>query len=341
MSYGFLSRFKPLASFEEIEPEWCFENRIPKGQISLIASDGGAGKTSLACELVATVSSGKNCFLDPANYYRKPALTAFLSTEDSVSQKLRKKLREAGANMNNVLCPDFSADTEGELRDFKFGTEKMAAFIEHYQPQLVIFDPLQGFTPVTVNMGARNQMRDCLAPFIGLGEKYGTSFVILCHSNKRKGAFGRDRIADSADLWDIARSVLMVGYTEQPGQRYLSHEKSNYGNLQETILFSINDAGMIVPEGATWKRDREYQEAGNSLNSAPKREDCKEWIIGTLQENGGKLKTRELDDLAKMDGYTTKTLRNAKDSLKEEGQIYYKSEGFGQGKTWCIYLSSV
>lgn len=335
------SCFKPLTAFEEIEPEWLIPNRIPRGQITLIASDGGAGKTTATVSIVAAISSGSRCFLDSPDYQREPALTAFLSTEDSVSQKLKKKLREAGANMDNVLCPDFSADRDGELRNFKFGTSEMASFVEYYKPALIVFDPLQGFTPPTVNMSARNQMRDCLAPFIGLGEKFGTSFLILCHSNKRKGAYGRDRIADSADLWDIARSVLMIGYTEQPGQRYLSHEKSNYGNLQETVLFGISDEGQIVPDGTTWKRDREYQTEGSGQSSAPKRDDCKDWIVETIRANGGRLKTRELDDLAKLDGYSAKILRTAKEALKADGTIYYKSEGFSQGKVWFIYLSDI
>lgn len=338
MSYAFLSCFKPLTSFEEVEPRWLFDRRLPEGQIILIASDGGSGKTTVAVELIAAISSGRTCFLDPPETQREPALTAFLSTEDSVSQKLKRKLRLAGADMDRVLCPDFSAENSEELRRFKFGSGLMADFVAHYQPKLVVYDPLQGFIPPDVNMGSRNAMRDCLAPLVSLGEKYGTTFLILCHSNKRQHASGRDRIADSADLWDIARSVLMIGYTNEPGQRYLSHEKSNYGELQETILFQIQDE-RVVPDGYTWKRDREFQEENGSQNSAPKRNDCKEWIIGTLAANGGILKARELDDLSKMDGYSAKTIRTAKNELKSEGKIYYKAEGFTD-KVWYIHLAA-
>lgn len=335
---SFLACFKPLTAFEEKEPEWLIPYRMPKGQIVLFGADGGTGKTSAAINTIAAISSGKPCFLDDMEVEREPMTTAFLSTEDSVSQKLKRKLREAGANMDNVLCPDFSADQNGILRDFKFGTEMMAGFIEHYQPALCVFDPLQGFTPVNVNMGQRNQMRDCLAPFIGLGETYGTTFLILCHTNKRKGAYGRDRIADSADLWDIARSVLMCGYTDQPGQRYLSHEKSNYGELSETILFSIKD-GAIVDEGRSWKRDREWQEAGTSPNSAPKREDCKDWIIGRLTAEHGSMRIRDLENEARDEGFTAKIIRQAKDQLRNERQIAYASIGFGNNKTWTVYLT--
>ena len=55
--------------------------------------------------------------------------------------------------------------------------------------------------------------------------------------------------------------------------------------------------------------------------------------------NEGSLKTRELEDLAKFDGYSPKTLRSAKDELKTEGKIYYRAEGF-KDKTWYIHLAA-
>ena len=54
---------------------------------------------------------------------------------------------------------------------------------------------------------------------------------------------------------------------------------------------------------------------------------------------GKKTNTVTLDDLAKLDGYSAKILRTAKEALKADGTIYYKSEGFSQGKVWFIYLS--
>lgn len=99
-------------------------------------------------------------------------------------------------------------------------------------------------------------MRDCMAPLISLGEETGTTFIVVCHTNKRPKASGRDRIADSADLWDVSRSVLMAGYTEDQGVRYLSNEKNNYTTLQETLLFTIDNSGQAHAEGTSWKRDR-------------------------------------------------------------------------------------
>lgn len=333
---GFLSCFKTLDTFEEEEATWLVPGWIPEGQITLMAADGGIGKTTAWCNLITAISSGKPCFLDPPGHKREPQFVAFLTTEDSVRKKLKKKLRIAGANMGNILTPDFLQDKNGLLRNLKFGSKEMERFIRYYKPALCVFDPVQGFIPPELNMGSRNAMRDCMAPLITLGEEVGTTFLVVCHTNKRKGASGRDRVADSADLWDISRSVLMAGYTEEQGVRYLSNEKNNYDQLQETVLFSIDADGQIVHEGTSWKRDREYMQEAAVNFSAPKREDCKEWLLHTLDENGGSLATNELQDKSKVAGYSFSTLRRAKDELKRDGQIKYISTGSSRGgdKVW-------
>ena len=331
---GFLSCFKTLDTIEEEEPKWYVDGLLPEGQIITLASDGGVGKTTLSVNLAACRSAGKACFLDPPSYSCEPQRIAFLSSEDSVRKKLKRKLREAGANMENIVVPDFSEDTSGYLREFKFGLPRMNEFISYFKPALCIFDPLQGFIPPQLNMGSRNAMRDCMAPLVTLGEKYGTTFIVICHTNKRKGASGRDRIADSADLWDISRSVLMLGFTEDQGIRYLSHEKSNYGELMETRLFTISGEGQIVLQGTTWKRDRDFQQETAFDFSAPRRDEVKEWLLNEIDRNGGDILTAELDRRAKDNGYANRTLRRAKEDLKTEGKIEYFQTGAGREKAW-------
>lgn len=330
----FLSCFKSLDTFTEEEATWLVPGWIPESQITLLAADGGVGKTTLWCNIAAAHSCGKPCVLDPPGYTREPSLVAFLTTEDSVRKKLKKQLRLAGADMNNIMTPDFVSDKEGLLKDLKFGSAKMEQFLSYYKPKLVIFDPVQGFVPPEINMGARNAMRDCMAPLIVAGEKYHITSLVICHSNKRKGAYARDRIADSADLWDISRSVIMAGYTSDRQIRYLSNEKNNYAKLQDTVLFSINDDGLIQKEGTTWKRDREYMQEAINSSTTEVREDCKKFILDRLAESGGTMKSDDLSVKAKAAGYSIGTLRRAKDALKAEAQIRYFQTGSKKEKTW-------
>lgn len=331
-----LALFKTLEDFPEEDAEWLIPGWIPAGQISVIAADGGIGKTTLWCHIIAALSNGSTCILDPPGYTREPMRITFLTTEDSVRKKLRKKLRLAGADMKNIITPDFAGDRSGLLHKLKFGSQEMDKVLRHFHPALCIFDPVQGFTPPKVNMGSRNEMRDCMAPLIAIGEDINTTALIVCHANKRKGAYGRDRIADSADIWDIARSVLMAGFTEDQGIRYLSNEKNNYAPLQETILFSIDSDEQVHKKGTSWRRDREYVLGAEHSKSSPMREDCKAFLMKVIQEAGGAMPTADLEGKAKLAGYSFTAVRKAKQDLKKDGAVKYFQTGSPKEKMWNI-----
>jgi RecA-family ATPase len=329
---------KTLDEFEEQEAQWLVPGWLPQGQIVLLAADGGVGKTSLWCHILAAVSAGRPCLLDPEGYQRPAQRVMFLTSEDSVRIKLKKKLRQAGAYERNVSLPDFNGDEGQLMSSLKFGTKDFADLIEGWQPALCVIDPIQAFIPPNVNMGARNAMRACLAPLIPLGEKFGTTFLLVCHTNKRVGAAARGRVSDSADLWDIARSVLMAGYTQEEGIRYLSNEKNNYDCLQRTILFSMDEEGLPQWEGTSPKRDRDYNQETFVANSAPKRDDCKRWLLDTLTQAGGSLANKDLEAAASDAGFSKTTFRRVKEEMKRNGQLQYVSTGDPAHKVWNVQL---
>ena len=332
---------------------------IPQGQITLLAADGGVGKTSFWCQLLAALSTGRATLLEevspkwdsdslsgkadtPAETLsakqdtpHKERWGAFFSTEDSVRKKLKKKLRLAGAKMMNLITLESSSAALLELR---LGSPELSDFIHSYRPALCVLDPIQGFLPHGVNMAARNEIRECLAPLMALGEQVGTAFLLVCHTNKRAGAWGRTRLADSADLWDAARSVLMMGDAGD-GRRYLSQEKNNYGPLQPTRLYTFSDSGLLVPAGLTQKRDREFQLQAQP-SAAPKREGCKEFLLQKLEENGGSLPAKELEELAREEGFSKITVRRSKEELKAASAIQYSvnSQGRSGPVSWQVQL---
>ena len=331
--------FRFLSDFSEEETDWLIPGWLPEGQITLLAADGGTGKTSLWVNILAALSRGDRCFLDPPEYRREPLGVAFFTTEDSVRKKLKKNLRVAGADMARIFTMDMRGDKSGSLRAFKFGTPEMAEVIRRLKPALCVFDPIQGFIPPSVNMSSRNEMRDCLQPLIGLGEETGTSFLLVCHTNKRQGAWGRDRISDSADLWDAARSVWMAGYTEEEGIRYLSQEKNSYDTLRDTVLFSIGEDGQVEEEGTTLKHDRDFMQSKEVRRSAGKRKACKAWILERL----GQAEQESLKSLCRAAiaaGYTKITYERAKSELVSRDKLARTwSTGFGENKDWYIALT--
>ena len=324
-----------MSEVEEEPVEWLIPNYIPSGQISLLVGDGGQGKTSIWCNLVAGITTGKKTILEesiPFDGNGKGRKCMFFSSEDSVPKVLKRRLRTAGADESKVLFVDL---TDKNFDLIKFDSPELEELISENRPALVVFDPLQSFIPASVQMGSRNAMRQCMSPLIALGEKYGTAFLIVMHTNKKLGVSGRTRCADSADIWDIARSVLIVGYTGEANIHYCSHEKCNYAPPEETVLYSIED-GRVVYKGTSDKHDKDYVSENSAISrTAPARDEAKEVILNIL-EDGERHKVAELDSTVKASGVSFGTLKRAKTELKNEGKIRYIAEGFGNTKTFYV-----
>ena len=330
----------PVSSIDEKEAEGLIRGYIPKGQITTLGGDGGVGKTTIWCAIVAAVSSGNRCFLEqdlPDGWgSAPPQKTVIFSSEDSVQYTLKRRLRKAGANLDNVMTLDIADE---RFSDIKFNSPFMEDLIKAHRPALCVFDPIQGFVPPELKMGDRNAMRDCLSKLIALGEKYGTTFLVIVHANKQSGVWGRKRMADSADIWDISRSVLMMGETKDDGIRYISQEKSNYGVRSPTILFALDDEVVDV-KGVTDKRDRDFiVEADFTSRQAPARGEAKEVILEYLQD--GEKEVAELDKYLKALSIGPGTIKRAKKELREEGKITVTRKGYGPGATYfCVLVTA-
>lgn len=326
-----------VSDVEEEEVEWLVPTYIPTGQITLLVGDGGQGKTSIWCNLVAGITSGNKTIFETDIPFSggSSQKCMFFSAEDSVPKVLKRKLKQAGADQSKVLFVDL---TDENFDLIKFDSPALEQLISENRPAVVVFDPLQSFIPSNVQMGSRNAMRQCMNPLIALGEKYGTAFIIVMHTNKKIGVSGRTRCADSADIWDIARSVLIVGSTGDGDIHYLSHEKSNYTAPGSTLLYTIED-GRVIYQGTSEKKDRDYV-AENAMvtRSAPARDEAKEIIMNILSDDGDH-EVSDLDGIIKAAGISYATLKRAKEDLKREGKVNYRCEGFGRDKVFYIRRS--
>lgn len=335
-----------LGNVPEERPDWLIPGYIPRYQITTLAGDGGSGKTTVWCNIAAAVSSGRPCFIEHGEtVQREPGTVMFFSAEDSLKYTLVRRLRKNGADLSRIISLDISDE---RFQAVKFNSDFLEQLLATYRPELCIFDPIQAFVPAEIKMGDRNAMRQCLGPLIGYGDKYGTTFMIVVHTNKQSGVYGRRRIADSADIWDSSRSVLIVGDTGD-GQQYLAHEKANYSRHNDTVLFSLDDE-VATSRGTSELTDRDYVlKAQYSGKAKPQRENAKDLIIDLLDtvivgdENTefGRMETADLDALLKQYGVSKNTAARAKSELIKEGKIKAVQGGFGKDKKWFTVLCPV
>lgn len=329
--------------------EWLVPELLPLGEVSLLGADGGTGKGIWQAQLIACVTAGKTSGFFPV----PPAKTGrvlILSGEDDPGKVLKARLMAAGADMSRVLvltADDYYAKT-GQPLTFK--DKALEKFVQESGPLLLIADPLQSFLPSDVEMASRNQMRGALLPLRALAARQGCAVLIAMHSNKKQGVSGRARLADSSDLWDMARSVLMMGRSKADGKIYLSHEKSSYSRPQQTVLMHIDDVlvegvhtARAVFDGYTDKKDADFIEE-RRVRTAETKQDAQAAILNTLAESrlgsmaSNQLRAAVLSEL----GCSERTYIRAYGELIKSGQItkHQLSQRDGS-RGWFTTLSTV
>lgn len=328
-----------LVSVSDIEKEyveWLVPGYIPKGSITIIGGDGGLGKTSLWCNIASAISNGKPCVLQEDNDVMYPrGEVVYFSGEDDTARVLRPRLEQNGANLDNIKTIPIDDDAFTSL---SIGGTLIEGIIEARRPMLVIFDPIQQFIK-NADMSKRNDMRQTMTNLNKLGTKYGTTFILVMHTNKRDkiGSF-RDKLSDSADLWDIVRSVIALG-RNQNNENFITHEKSNYGIRQNAILYHIEN-GKIIRDSIETERKTYVELMGGKAkaNKSDIKKQLKEVYL-ELVESGGKVIKKELENRLLKMGYTNNMIRNVYNELLQEEKITKGKTSNGNGNITYLYTS--
>lgn len=321
-----------LVNVSDIEKEcveWLVPGYIPKGTITIIGGDGGLGKTSLWCNIASAISNGTPCVLQENNDVLYPhGEVIYFSGEDDTARVLRPRLEQNGANLDNIKTIPMDDDAFTSL---SIGGALIEGIIEARRPMLVIFDPIQQFIK-NADMSKRNDMRQIMTSLSKLGKKYGTTFILVMHTNKRDkiGSF-RDKLSDSADLWDISRSVLALG-RNQNNENFISHEKSSYSIRQNAILYHIEN-GRIIRDSFETER-KTYVELMGGKSKADKtdmRLQCKNVYLDLLSSEKQSVK-KDLEDRLQDMGYSKNMIRQVYNDLIQEQKIEATKTSGGKGQ---------
>ena len=313
---------------------------IPADNITLLVGDGGIGKGFFACHLAAAVTNGGYCILDDVKEHipeRQPGRVLFINAEDSFSRITKRRLDSARADHTKIITAD-------EDRPVPMISDIIEQ-IQRWRPRLAVIDPLQSFIPSGAAMERRNVMRKIMQPLQQIAAACECAVLIVMHTNKRAGAYGRNRVADSADMWDIARSVFILGEVgDEDKTIYISNEKSSYGDRLPTQLCRIENNGRgvgIVSVGTTSKSDRDFiQERDRHPGGRPatKRNEAMQIVIDEIKNKGGSMSGRDLKQIAEQNDISEKTLRNARAELINAGrlEVIHTGQGKNHNTTYSL-----
>ena len=284
--------------------EWLWYPYIPCGKVTIIMGDPGEGKSTFALNLAAAVTRGEQ--FPTGEPCGKPGIVIYQNAEDGLSDTVRPRLDQAGADPRQVV-------TIAETNEPVTATHRnIQQLIYMTRAKLLILDPLQAYLGAEVDMHRANEVRPVMARLSALAEETGCAIVLIGHMNKRSDVKSIYRGIGSIDLTAAARSVLLVGRDpSEPGRRVIAQGKNSLAPEGENVAFTIND-GVFHFEGVCdVPTERLLSQRERRVTPRDKAAEC---LTRWLTEHG-EISVREIYDMACGEDIAKPTLMRARTKL--------------------------
>jgi putative DNA primase/helicase len=316
----------------DIEPQpvrWLWPGRIARGKVTMLAGHPGLGKSQLALDIAATVTTGGRWPVDATRAERGSAV--ILSAEDDPADTIRPRLDAANADLARChvieAVQDIGDGGAARRRGFSL-IEDLARLDGELRrigdTALVIIDPITAYLGA-IDSHRNAEVRAVLAPLTDLATQHGVAVLAITHLRKSLAGDAVLQVTGSLAFAAAARAVYIVAKDQDdPARRLLLPAKNNIGDDGAGYAYRIEPISLTggidtcridwEPDGVTITADealapRERQDHAR----APKRNMATQWLVNLLSK--GPVAVAELQREAKAAGYFWSTVRRAQDDL--------------------------
>jgi hypothetical protein len=318
-----------LRSAASIRPEtikWLWPGWLARGRFHILAGQPGAGKTTLALELAATISSGG---IWPDGVLSVRGNTIFWSGEDDLADTLVPRLIAAGADCQRIHFVGRACE-DGRSRPFDPARDMSALETEIQRVGdvvLVVIDPVALI--VTKDSNKNAETRRDLQPLADLSRATGAAALGIHHLAKATaGREPQERLIGSVAFAAVPRVVMIAAKKPvqdgAPDRRILMRAKSNIGPDEGGFAYMIEQVALEqhpeVPASRVVWDGRVEGSARAALADTEEPcdrdtalEDAKDFLRETLAEEA--VAQKELKSAAEAHGHAWATVRRAKKAL--------------------------
>lgn len=333
-----------VESADKIAPkavEWLWPSRIPMGKLTVIAGDPKVGKSVLAVDLTARVSSGAR-WPDQLTDYNRARKAIVFSAEDDAADTIIPRLIAAEADLSNVLICH-GVKNIGGPGDVPFLIGEHLRQLERLIDQtedvgLITIDPISAFVGSKIDSHNNSDVRGLLAPLWKLAADYGVAVVLITHLNKGAGGKAIYRTMGSLAFTAAARAVWLVTRDKEDPKRILMlNAGMNLARCPGGLAYTIEDRdGLPV---LAWESGPVEMGADDALaeqkdgEQKSATEQAQEFIREQLQ--AGPMPSKDLDAAADAVGIAKRTLARTKVKLGVKAK---QQRADGKVAAWIVCL---
>lgn len=338
-------RLEDLGIFDMDEDEienvdWIEEDVIGTGGITIIAGEGGLGKSQIAMSFAATISNGDRFPCSDHDTDRGYVLV--MSSEDKKKSVIMPRLKAAGADLSMVKeykCYEKVTDEKGKktlvrrsLQDYEWFDRVLA---ERSDTRLVIMDSIKSFLGPGVNENSELDVRNVLEPISKILEERNVALLGISHTNKGGNDTSANNLLSGTQAYrNIVRCLFYTFMdNEEEGRLFLAANKNNEGALHKTFVYRItpttvkkrNSELVVKTSRVDWEDELSDLTCNDCLarhrdrsRGVKRRHVKKEEVIAFLRQivNEGPIRSKDLDAKALQAGYT---INHVIDNVREAG----------------------
>jgi putative DNA primase/helicase len=296
----------PISQIQAQEAQWLWPGRIRKGIVTALVGRAKTGKSLIACELAARVSTGGQFPAGEGEAQRGQVL--IINAEDDAAQVLRPRLEAALADLTRIHIPtDRGPLLVRELRG-------LVQKISHLR--LVILDPITALFPI--NRNNADHVRAVLTELGTIAAEHQIAILLVVHLNKSKTGTAGARVSGSFEWMAACRASFLVAEEAGTNRHLFLPMPNNVGLKGEGLAFEITEVN--TESGAApsvwWLEEMVTMSADEALAGRPDSATTSEAAEFLLQTVTKPIPAKEVLRLGKAAGFSTKELRTAREKLK-------------------------
>jgi hypothetical protein len=310
-----------VEAFSEVQPEtldWFWLNRLAFGTLAMLDGDPGEGKSLVALDLCARLSTGRP--MPDGSPTPGVCNSIVLQSEDRYATATLPRLRALGADLNHVFHWKPSLDADEPFR-IPSGLDQLAAELERTHARLVVIDPLVDFLDPHVSVNSDQSIRRAFAPLRRLAESCNCLILMIRHLVKRLLARALYRGGGSIGISGVCRSCWLIGRDPDNLQRRIFAElKNNYAAAQPSLAFELRTDGR-QPAVPHWLGETPLAADQLTLRVARPSPECDRAVtfLHTFLQDGPRLST-EVWAAAEKESLSRKTLHHAREKMRARFQ---------------------
>jgi putative DNA primase/helicase len=310
-----------LADVESRDVPWLWPQRLPAGMIAVFDGAPGTGKSSVVCDLVARMTTGRPWPGAVGN--NEPRTVVLIGGEDSPEHTIRPRLNVAGADPSRVRL---LTDVGGRLPCLPGDAAAIEQAIAETRAGLLVFDPVSAYIG-GADLHKDNSVRAALLPLAAIAQRQGVTVLLIRHLRKSGGTDAIYRGLGSVAITALARAGLMLlRDPDDPEARVLTWPKLSVGPLPQSLRWRFDKAPAGKPPRIVWdtapcamsandilaREDEKHR--GGAREEATATASAEAWLMRRFEEAGA-IPTSEIRERAAVEGIAWRTVETAKGRL--------------------------